>query len=61
MDALADEWKDYYVAMRPVAAGYMEKGHVEEQLRKDVAEPARDRHFGNLERAARASNSSLIN
>ncbi|KAF8376522.1 hypothetical protein PRIPAC_82951 [Pristionchus pacificus] len=35
VDALADEWKDYYVAMRPVAAGYMEKGHVEEQLRKD--------------------------
>ncbi|GMS93775.1 hypothetical protein PENTCL1PPCAC_15950, partial [Pristionchus entomophagus] len=54
VDALADQWKDYFIEMKPflgVANGFLKTGDVD-QLRKDVGEPVRDKHFALLEKAA---------
>lgn len=54
VDALADQWKDYFVEIKPylgVANGFLKTGDVD-QLRKEVGEPVRDKHFALLEKAA---------
>ncbi|GMT23180.1 hypothetical protein PFISCL1PPCAC_14477 [Pristionchus fissidentatus] len=54
IDAVADEYRDYFKEMHPVLAVYtgVSEGD-KEKLVKEVAEPARDKFFGILEKIAK--------